>query len=70
MLRCSFYAIFDGHGGRKAAEYARANLLETVLASGFPRESVGETVLASGLPRESVGDRGDQRSHRHGHTLV
>ncbi|XP_020529920.1 probable protein phosphatase 2C 8 isoform X3 [Amborella trichopoda] len=37
-LRCSFYAIFDGHGGRLAAEYARNHLHANVLSAGLPRE--------------------------------
>ncbi|KAL3683245.1 hypothetical protein R1sor_001267 [Riccia sorocarpa] len=39
-LRCAYFAIFDGHGGRHAAEYARAHLHTNVLSSGFPRESM------------------------------
>eukprot|EP00850_Spirogloea_muscicola_P013260 SM000089S23816 [mRNA] locus=s89:131722:136118:- [translate_table: standard] len=33
--RCSFAAVFDGHGGRRAAEYARTHLHASVLAAGL-----------------------------------
>lgn len=37
-LRCAHFAIYDGHGGRLAAEYAQKNLHTTVLSAGLPRE--------------------------------
>ncbi|KAH7852341.1 hypothetical protein Vadar_023648 [Vaccinium darrowii] len=37
-LRCAHYAIYDGHGGRLAAEYAQKHLHEDVLSAGLPRE--------------------------------
>ncbi|XP_052179841.1 probable protein phosphatase 2C 8 isoform X2 [Diospyros lotus] len=37
-LRCSHYAIYDGHGGRLAAEYAQKHLHANVLSAGLPRE--------------------------------
>lgn len=37
-LRCAHFAIYDGHGGRLAAEYARAHLHVNVLSAGLPRE--------------------------------
>lgn len=37
-LRCAHFAIYDGHGGRLAAEYARAHLNANVLSAGLPRE--------------------------------
>lgn len=37
-LRCAHFAIYDGHGGRQAAEYVRAHLHANVISSGLPRE--------------------------------
>lgn len=37
-LRCAHFAIYDGHGGRLAAEYAQKHLHGNVLTSGLPRE--------------------------------
>ncbi|KAK3007795.1 hypothetical protein RJ639_013679 [Escallonia herrerae] len=37
-LRCAHYAIYDGHGGRLAAEYGQKHLHENVLSAGLPRE--------------------------------
>ncbi|XP_057480126.1 probable protein phosphatase 2C 8 isoform X1 [Actinidia eriantha] len=37
-LRCAHYAIYDGHGGRLAAEYAQKHLHINVLSAGLPRE--------------------------------
>ncbi|KAJ3709317.1 hypothetical protein LUZ61_013022 [Rhynchospora tenuis] len=37
-LRCAHFAIYDGHGGRMAAEFAQKNLHANVLAAGLPRE--------------------------------
>ncbi|XP_057841388.2 probable protein phosphatase 2C 8 isoform X2 [Cryptomeria japonica] len=36
-LRCAHFAIYDGHGGRQAADYARAHLHSNVLSAGLPR---------------------------------
>ncbi|GMQ11432.1 hypothetical protein CsSME_00054073 [Camellia sinensis var. sinensis] len=35
-LRCAHYAIYDGHGGRLAAEYAQKHLHTNVLSAGLP----------------------------------
>ncbi|KAH9802159.1 putative protein phosphatase 2C 8 [Citrus sinensis] len=37
-LRCAHFAIFDGHGGRLAAEYAQKRLHANVISAGLPRE--------------------------------
>ncbi|KAJ7970320.1 Protein phosphatase 2C family protein [Quillaja saponaria] len=37
-LRCAHFAIYDGHGGRLAAEYAKKHLQKNVLSAGLPRE--------------------------------
>ncbi|KAL5751280.1 hypothetical protein ACOSP7_025883 [Xanthoceras sorbifolium] len=39
-LRCAHFAIYDGHGGRLAAEYAQKNLHANVVSAGLPRESL------------------------------
>ncbi|GAA0185829.1 protein phosphatase [Lithospermum erythrorhizon] len=37
-LRCSHFAVYDGHGGRLAADYAQKHLHRNVLSAGLPRE--------------------------------
>lgn len=40
IIRCAHFAIYDGHGGRLAAEYAQKHLHATVVSAGLPRELV------------------------------
>ncbi|CAK9140708.1 unnamed protein product [Ilex paraguariensis] len=35
-LRCAHYSIYDGHGGRLAAEFAQKHLHANVLSAGLP----------------------------------
>eukprot|EP00250_Pteridium_aquilinum_P013042 c21095_g1_i1 orf=159-1022(+) len=37
-LRCAHFAIYDGHGGRQAADFARNHLHANVVSAGLPRE--------------------------------
>ncbi|KAM0907067.1 hypothetical protein ACQ4PT_016396 [Festuca glaucescens] len=37
-LRCAHFAVYDGHGGRLAAEYAQKHLHQHVVAAGLPHE--------------------------------
>jgi serine/threonine protein phosphatase PrpC len=43
----SFYAVFDGHGGKKASKYA-AEHLPKIIAQKFPKGNV--IVTSSQLP--------------------
>ncbi|KAI3992789.1 hypothetical protein MKX01_021750 [Papaver californicum] len=36
-LRCAHFAIYDGHGGRLAAEYAQKHFHANFLSAGLPR---------------------------------
>ncbi|KAL8132634.1 putative protein phosphatase 2C 8 [Apium graveolens] len=38
ILRCAHYAIYDGHGGQLAAEYAQRHLHSNIMSAGLPRE--------------------------------
>jgi len=35
-LRCAHFAIYDGHGGRLAADFAQKHLHQNVIAAGLP----------------------------------
>lgn len=35
-LRCAHYAIYDGHGGQLAAEYAQRHLHSNIMSAGLP----------------------------------
>jgi integrin-linked kinase-associated serine/threonine phosphatase 2C len=35
-LRCAHFAIYDGHGGRLAADFAEKHLHQNVIAAGLP----------------------------------
>ncbi|KAL5161299.1 putative protein phosphatase 2C 67 [Glycine soja] len=43
---CAHFAIYDGHGGRLAAEYARKHLHQNVLSAGLPRELVSLKLIS------------------------
>lgn len=39
-LRCLHFAVYDGHGGKKAADFAKTHLHTAVLHSGFSKNEV------------------------------
>ncbi|CDY26197.1 BnaA06g12200D [Brassica napus] len=45
FFRCGHFGIYDGHGGRLAAEFAKKHLHLNVLSSGLPRELVCFTLF-------------------------
>ncbi|KAK8710484.1 hypothetical protein V6N13_145805 [Hibiscus sabdariffa] len=59
-LRCGHFAIYDGHGGRLAAEYAQKHLHANVVSAGLPRELRKNLVLKVHL--EFFGYNNDLRS--------
>ena len=38
FFRCAHFAIYDGHGGRQAADFARAHLHANIVSCGLGRE--------------------------------
>lgn len=40
ICRCAHFAIYDGHGGRLAAGFAKKHVHLNVLSAGLPRELV------------------------------
>ncbi|XP_047339206.1 probable protein phosphatase 2C 8 [Impatiens glandulifera] len=74
-LRCSHYAIYDGHGGRLAAEYAQKNLHKNVV-SGLPRElldvKVAKKAILDGFKKtdESLLAESSTRGWQDGATAV
>eukprot|EP00899_Mesostigma_viride_P028878 jgi/Mesvir1/9175/Mv06914-RA.3 len=40
VLRCAYFAVFDGHAGRNAAAYAQQHLHTHVMAAGLPRDKI------------------------------
>ncbi|KAM0874436.1 hypothetical protein ACQ4PT_037421 [Festuca glaucescens] len=48
-LRCAHFAIYDGHGGRLAAEYAQKHLHQHVIAAGLPRELMNVKVAKKAI---------------------
>ncbi|KHN44602.1 Hypothetical protein glysoja_027213 [Glycine soja] len=54
-LRCAHFAIYDGHGGRLAAEYARKHLHQNVLSAGLPRSIIMGILLNNLLMNSALG---------------
>uniref|UniRef100_A0A453KLP4 protein-serine/threonine phosphatase n=1 Tax=Aegilops tauschii subsp. strangulata TaxID=200361 RepID=A0A453KLP4_AEGTS len=48
-LRSAHFAIYDGHGGRLAAEYAQKHLHPHVIAAGLPRELMNVKVAKKAI---------------------
>lgn len=45
--RTSYFAIFDGHGGTSAAEFAKENVVKAVVASLLQQQQQGSAVVAT-----------------------
>jgi len=75
-LRCAHFAIYDGHGGRLAAEYARKHLHQQVIAAGLPRElmnvKVAKKAIIEGFHRtdESLVQESTKGNWQDGATAV
>ncbi|KAJ3683422.1 hypothetical protein LUZ60_013649 [Juncus effusus] len=75
-LRCAHFAIYDGHGGKLAAEFAKKNLNGNVLAAGLPRElmdiKAAKNSIREGFKRtdESILKESEKGNWQDGATAV
>lgn len=69
--RIAFVAVFDGHGGRNAAEFASTHLHAQVMAAGLAAEAqrVGREQRAAASAAGSDQRRGPDGQQRQGQTL-